>query len=327
MHLSTRSKLLAIALNCLYVPLLVRGLPYNVNELVVRADVVDLDPTVDDTTGADDDGTTAATGTQDAGSDTSTEYDWPWPVIPDSGAHNGISEGLDSAGRPYINYALNTIEGAIPAERRSPVFFTDVKPPPPDNFVEEHLGGNGWDYFDAFPEGWEIQSIGSLSIELQMVSILKDIPPAGMKTNRVSSAMARSNMEPEVFVSMDSEGGTRSVFNGVQTYDGKGDIENEATWKPTNKGVGQIFYQTELPVLMRNPNTKKITAYKKNDQGNYEFTTQWDASLPRSNPNYKPRNYLPEMPLDSASGGPRLVPFSTPDGQAPQRWDDGYNHK
>lgn len=72
MHLSARSKLLAIALNCLYLPLLVRGLPYNVNELVVRADVVDLDPTVDDTTGADDDGTTAATGTQDAGSDTST---------------------------------------------------------------------------------------------------------------------------------------------------------------------------------------------------------------------------------------------------------------
>lgn len=45
-------------------------------------------------------------------------------------------------------------------------------------------------------------------------------------------------------------------------------------------GVGQIFYQTELPVLMRNPNTQKITAYVKNDQGDYEFTTQWDASLP-----------------------------------------------
>ena len=150
----------------------------------------------------------------------------------------------------------------------------------------------------------QIQSIGSLSIELQMVSFLENIPSTGMQINRASSAMARSNMEPEVFVSMDSEGGTRSVFNGVQTYDGKGNIENEATWKPTNKGmspletshrrtyiidtplitgVGQIFYQTELPVLMRNPNTKKITAYKKNDQGNYEFTTQWDASLPRSN--------------------------------------------
>lgn len=84
------------------------------------------------------------------------EYDWPWPVIPDSGAHNGISNGLDPAGRPYINFGLNTIEGAIPAEHRSPVFFTDVKPPPPDNFVEDHLGGNGWDYFDAFPEDWEV---------------------------------------------------------------------------------------------------------------------------------------------------------------------------
>ena len=83
------------------------------------------------------------------------EYDWPWPTIPDSGAHNGISEGFDPAQRPYINFALNTIEGAIPAERRSPVFFTDVKPPPPDNFIKEHLGGNGWNYFDAFPEGWE----------------------------------------------------------------------------------------------------------------------------------------------------------------------------
>lgn len=48
--------------------------------------------------------------------------------------------------------------------------------------------------------------------------------------------MARSNMKPEVFVSMDSEGGTRSIFNGVQTYDGKGDINNPATWKTTNKG-------------------------------------------------------------------------------------------
>ena len=47
-------------------------------------------------------------------------------------------------------------------------------------------------------------------------------------------------------------------------------------------GVGQIFYQTELPVLMRNPNTKKITAYHKNAQGDYEFTTQWDASWPTS---------------------------------------------
>lgn len=120
-------------------------------------------------------------------------------------------------------------------------------------------------------------------------------------TNTGSIAMARSNMMPEVFVSMDSEGGARSVFNGVQTYDGKGDINDPTTWKPTNygrcsfrtlhgltsnvdtsllTGVGQIFYQTELPVLMRNPNTQKITAYKQNDQGDYEFTTQWDASLP-----------------------------------------------
>ena len=70
MHLSVRERSLAIALCCLYLPAMVRGLPYN--ELVVRAEVVDLDPTVDDTAGADDDGTTAATGTQDTSSDTST---------------------------------------------------------------------------------------------------------------------------------------------------------------------------------------------------------------------------------------------------------------
>ena len=129
------------------------------------------------------------------------------------------------------------------------------------------------------------------------------MPIYSKNTNTAYLAMARSNLMPEVFVSMDSEGGTRSVFNGVQTYDGKGDINDPSTWKPTNKGistptklkrcpcntdtsritgVGQIFYQTELPVLMRNPNTQKITAYKKNDQGDYEFTTRWDASLPTS---------------------------------------------
>lgn len=49
--------------------------------------------------------------------------------------------------------------------------------------------------------------------------------------------MARSNTKPEVFVSMDPEGGTRSVFNGVQTYDGKGDSNDPTTWTPTNKGI------------------------------------------------------------------------------------------
>lgn len=78
---------------------------------------------------------------------------------------------------------------------------------------------------------------------------------------------------------------------------------------------------------MRNPATQKITAYHKNDHGDYDFTTQWDATLPKSDPNYKPRDYLPELPLDSATGGPALVPFSTSDGEAPQRWDDGYNHR
>ena len=71
MPLSVRSKLLIIALYCLYLPTIVRGLPYRLNELVTRADVVDLDPIVDDDT-ADDDGTTAATGTQDTESDAST---------------------------------------------------------------------------------------------------------------------------------------------------------------------------------------------------------------------------------------------------------------
>lgn len=115
--------------------------------------------------------------------------------------------------------------------------------------------------------------------------------------------MARSNMFPEVYVSMDSEGGARSVFNGVQTYDGKGDYNDPSTWVQTNKGlsplritrrrpyntdiflvagVGQIFYQTELPVLMRNPNTQKIIAYKQDAHGDYEFTVQWDANWPRS---------------------------------------------
>lgn len=56
--------------------------------------------------------------------------------------------------------------------------------------------------------------------------------------------------------------------------------KNTNLWIQTITGVGQIFYQTELPVLMRNPNTQKIVAYHKNDQGDYEFTTQWDASLP-----------------------------------------------
>lgn len=44
-------------------------------------------------------------------------------------------------------------------------------------------------------------------------------------------------------------------------------------------------------------------------------------------PGYKPRNYLSEYPLDSVSRGPPLVPYSTPNGQAPQEWTDGYAHK
>ncbi|CAF9936899.1 hypothetical protein IMSHALPRED_010945 [Imshaugia aleurites] len=319
MPLSVRSKLLIIALYCLYLPAIVRGLPYRLNELVTRADVVDLDPTVDDDT-ADDDGTTAATGTQDTESDASTEYDWPWPTIPDSGAHNGILDGLDPAGRPYINFGLNTIEGAIPAERRSPVFFTDVKPPPPDNFVEERMGGNGWDYFEAFPEGWE-DSFGT-----QRGRALSD-SEYWLIVNRASNAMARSNMKPDVYVAMDPEGGARSVFNGVQTFNGKGNMADPSTWVETNKGVGQIFYQTELPVLMRNPNTQRIIAYSKSAQGDWVETVQWDANWDKSDPRYKPRNYLPELPLDSATGGPPLVPYSTADGRAPQKWTDGYPHK
>ena len=72
MHLSRRSKLFAITLYCLYLPTIARGLPYNFDELVVRAEVVDLDPVVEDTAGVHDDETTAATGTQNSGSDTST---------------------------------------------------------------------------------------------------------------------------------------------------------------------------------------------------------------------------------------------------------------
>lgn len=70
MHLTVRSTLLIVALYYLYLPAIARVLSNN--ELVIRAEVVDLDPTIDDTTGAKDDGTTAATGTQDTSSDTST---------------------------------------------------------------------------------------------------------------------------------------------------------------------------------------------------------------------------------------------------------------
>lgn len=72
MHLTARSKLLVISLYCLYLPAIVRSLPYTANQLLARAELVDLDPTVDETAGADDDRTTAATGTQDTSSDTVT---------------------------------------------------------------------------------------------------------------------------------------------------------------------------------------------------------------------------------------------------------------
>lgn len=83
--------------------------------------------------------------------------DEPWPVIPDSGAHNGIRDGLDPAELPYINYALDEIKLSIPAENRRPVFFTDIKPPGRDDFVQDYLHGRGWDYFEAFPQGWEVR--------------------------------------------------------------------------------------------------------------------------------------------------------------------------
>lgn len=73
MYLLVRSKLLAfIICFLLFLPFLAQGSPYGVNQLVDRAEVVDLDPTVDDTADGDDDGTTAATGTQDTSSHTST---------------------------------------------------------------------------------------------------------------------------------------------------------------------------------------------------------------------------------------------------------------
>lgn len=125
---------------------------------------------------------------------------------------------------------------------------------------------------------------------------LKSVSLAGIEAYTTQIAIARSNINSEVFVSMDSEGGTRSVFNGVQTYDGKGNIKDPATWKPTNKGTfplqttthntshththtiqycpspplspplppyslitgaAQTFHQTSLPLSMRNPNTNK----------------------------------------------------------------------
>lgn len=45
---------------------------------------------------------------------------------------------------------------------------------------------------------------------------------------------------------------------------------------------------------MRNPNTQKITAVYKNDDGSWERETQWDA-----NDQSKPRDYRPLIPLDS----------------------------
>lgn len=72
MHLSVQTQLIVITLYCLYLSALVRCLPYNLHELVTRADILDVDPIVEDADGADEDGTTAVTGTQDTASDTST---------------------------------------------------------------------------------------------------------------------------------------------------------------------------------------------------------------------------------------------------------------
>lgn len=145
---------------------------------------------------------------------------------------------------------MNTIAGKIPPEKRSPVFFTDISPPAPDNFIEEVLHGNGWDYFDAFPSGWE-DSFGTERgrpittseywLEVNRASNGMSNwgdPCATYPTDWALIAMARSNMKPDVYVSMDPEGGARSVFNGVQTYkySGKGDIDDRSTWVETNKG-------------------------------------------------------------------------------------------
>lgn len=52
--------------------------------------------------------------------------------------------------------------------------------------------------------------------------------------------MARSNMKPDVFVGMNPAGGARNIFNGVQTYDGRGDINRPNTWRETNKGISDL---------------------------------------------------------------------------------------
>ena len=73
-----------------------------------------------------------------------------------------------------------------------------------------------------------------------MVGSLKDLWFARMQTNQACLAMARSNMKPDVYVAMDPEGGARSVFNGVQTFNGKGNIDDPSTWVETNKGVSPL---------------------------------------------------------------------------------------
>lgn len=60
--------LIAVVFYCLYLPALVRCLPFRFSQLFSRADPMDLDLDFDDD---DDDGATVGTGTQNAGSGTS----------------------------------------------------------------------------------------------------------------------------------------------------------------------------------------------------------------------------------------------------------------
>ncbi len=90
-------------------------------------------------------------------------------------------------------------------------------------------------------------------------------------------------------------------------------------------GNGQVWVQAELPALMRNENTHQIVSVYRTVGGKWEQFIEWDANAVKnqsfytistsrmlivpSKPGAKPRDFVPQAQLDSATSIP-IVPGS-----------------
>ena len=191
--------------------------------------------------------------------DSTTAAQDPFPKLESDTSGNGQKDGVDPTGRPYIKMDVIEIMTKIPPENRNPVFFTDQgQTEGVGRFTRERLGGKAFDYFQVFDKDWDKKYP------------TKSQDDHWLQVYRGSNAMARASKSPDIYVFLDTAQ-SRTIFSHIEEKKPGGAVE-----KP---GVGQVFYQAELPAIMRNPNTQRIFAVNYDARtGTFQTTKQWDAS-------------------------------------------------